>query len=266
MTSREPRQAREPGARSPEPRWFLPVLVASADGYRNLCRLVTRMKLRAPKGEGALALDELDGHTGGLVALAGREVLRARRYGVGGLLDRLVGIFGRGERLRGAAAASPARRGGRQRARSSISPGRTTCRSSPPTACGSPRPRIVRSSTCSRASTTASRSTRAGRRLARERRAVPEDAGADGGALQRSAAGDRRHRRARRSAAVHDGRSRLSLSRLSGARGRDADRRSCGASRRSARASGIARTTIAHARRSRASSISSRSWISPATS
>src|SRR5678815_4743837 len=43
--------------------WMLPVLVASADGYRNLCRLVTTMKLRAPKGEGALALEELDGYT-----------------------------------------------------------------------------------------------------------------------------------------------------------------------------------------------------------
>ena len=53
------------------------------------------MKLRAAKGEGALALEELEGHTTGLVAFAGREVLRARRYGVGGLLDRLVGIFGR---------------------------------------------------------------------------------------------------------------------------------------------------------------------------
>ena len=53
------------------------------------------MKLRAPKGEGALALEELDGHVGGLVALAGRELLRAGRYGVGGLLDRLVGMFGR---------------------------------------------------------------------------------------------------------------------------------------------------------------------------
>src|SRR6188474_2666247 len=30
--------------------WRLPVLVASADGYKNLCRLVTRMKMRAPKG------------------------------------------------------------------------------------------------------------------------------------------------------------------------------------------------------------------------
>ena len=75
--------------------FLLPVLCESADGYRNLCRLVTRMKLRAPKGEGALTLDELDGCTAGLVALAGRAALDGRRHGVGGLLDRLVGIFGR---------------------------------------------------------------------------------------------------------------------------------------------------------------------------
>jgi error-prone DNA polymerase len=90
-----PKPRPEPGARSLEPTWLLPVLIETPDGYRNLCRLITRMQLRAPKGEGALALEELDGHTAGLVALAGREVLRARRYGVGGLLDRLVGIFGR---------------------------------------------------------------------------------------------------------------------------------------------------------------------------
>src|SRR5688572_7865404 len=41
----------------------LPVLIESQQGYRNLCRLLTQMKLRAPKGEGALALEELDGHT-----------------------------------------------------------------------------------------------------------------------------------------------------------------------------------------------------------
>jgi error-prone DNA polymerase len=72
----------------------LPVLVASREGYRNLCRLVTRMKLRAAKGEGALSLDELDGHAGGLVALAGRTMLSGRQFGVGGFVDRLVGIFG----------------------------------------------------------------------------------------------------------------------------------------------------------------------------
>jgi error-prone DNA polymerase len=75
--------------------WRLPVLVASADGYRNLCRLVTRMKMRAAKGEGALAIEEFEGFTTGLVALAGRPVLDAHHYGVGGLLDRLVGLFGR---------------------------------------------------------------------------------------------------------------------------------------------------------------------------
>ncbi len=82
------------GARE-APRLFrLPVLVASRDGYRNLCRLVTRMKLSAPKGEGALTLEDLDGQVGGLVALAGRAVIDGPRYGIGGLIDRLVGIFG----------------------------------------------------------------------------------------------------------------------------------------------------------------------------
>jgi error-prone DNA polymerase len=89
--------------------WQLPVLVESADGYKNLCRLVTRMKMRASepgspprtparwggKGEGALVLDELDGFTTGLVALGGRALIDAQHYGVGGLLDRLVGLFGR---------------------------------------------------------------------------------------------------------------------------------------------------------------------------
>src|SRR4029453_17485172 len=72
----------------------LPVLIESHEGYRNLCRLVTRMKLRAPKGAGTLTLDELEGHVGGLVALAGRGLLSGRRFGVGGLIARTVGIFG----------------------------------------------------------------------------------------------------------------------------------------------------------------------------
>src|SRR5688572_2170092 len=76
-------------------KWQLPVLVASQEGYRNLCRLVTRMKMRAPKGEGALVIEELDGCTGGLIALGGRALLDGQRYGVGGMLDWLVGLFGR---------------------------------------------------------------------------------------------------------------------------------------------------------------------------
>jgi error-prone DNA polymerase len=74
----------------------VPVLVESAEGYGNLCRLITRMKMRAPKGEGALTLDELDGQTRGLIALAGRDLLGFQKYGVGGLIDPLVGVFGRG--------------------------------------------------------------------------------------------------------------------------------------------------------------------------
>ena len=77
--------------------WRLPVLVESPEGYRNLCRLLTRMKLAAPKGEGVLTLDDLDGFTTGLVALAGHGALMGHRYGVGGLLDRLVGLFGRSQ-------------------------------------------------------------------------------------------------------------------------------------------------------------------------
>ena len=74
---------------------YLPLLCESQEGYRNLCRLITRMKLRSPKGEGALTLDELEGRTAGLVALVGRAALDTRRFGVGGLIDRLVGLFGR---------------------------------------------------------------------------------------------------------------------------------------------------------------------------
>jgi error-prone DNA polymerase len=79
----------------PSPRWTLPVLVADAEGYRRLCRLITRANLRSPKGEATVTFDDLEGHTTGLVALIGREALRADRHGVGGLVDRIVGLFGR---------------------------------------------------------------------------------------------------------------------------------------------------------------------------
>ena len=78
-------------------RWTLPVLVSSVEGYRNLCRLITRAKLKAPKGESYLLLEDLVGHTAGLIALAGREALEAERHGVGGLVTQLVNCFGRGQ-------------------------------------------------------------------------------------------------------------------------------------------------------------------------
>ena len=93
---RGPHATHAPAPPRPHAPFFrLPVLVESTDGYRNLCRLVTRMKMRAPKGAGALALEDFEGSTGGLVAFAGRELLGPARYGVGGLIDPLIGLFGR---------------------------------------------------------------------------------------------------------------------------------------------------------------------------
>jgi len=83
------------GSRFSDSVFRLPVLIESQTGYKNLCRLLTMMKLRAEKGDGVLALDELDGRTAGLVALGGRAMLSGARFGVGGLVDRLVGVFGR---------------------------------------------------------------------------------------------------------------------------------------------------------------------------
>ena len=80
----------------------LPVLVEDRDGYRNLCRLVTSLKLGAPKGAGSLALDDLEPYAGGLVCLTGGRhgplaaaIARGDRERARGTLDRLVGIFGR---------------------------------------------------------------------------------------------------------------------------------------------------------------------------
>jgi len=47
-----------------------PLLVRSRVGYRNLCHLITRMKLRAKKYEGAATREEIAEHAEGLVCLA----------------------------------------------------------------------------------------------------------------------------------------------------------------------------------------------------
>jgi error-prone DNA polymerase len=47
-----------------------PLLVENRTGYQNLCRLVTRMKLRAKKGEGAATSEELAEFAKGLICLA----------------------------------------------------------------------------------------------------------------------------------------------------------------------------------------------------
>jgi error-prone DNA polymerase len=80
----------------------LPLLVEDREGYQNLCRLLTRVKMRAPKGEGAATIEELAEFAGGLVCLTGggrgpiataleRDGPPAGRD----LLERLVSIYGR---------------------------------------------------------------------------------------------------------------------------------------------------------------------------
>ena len=51
----------------------LPLLISSRSGYQNLCRLITRMKLRSKKGEGAVRENELAEHATGLICLTGGD-------------------------------------------------------------------------------------------------------------------------------------------------------------------------------------------------
>jgi error-prone DNA polymerase len=81
----------------------LPLLVSSRAGYQNLCRLITKMKLRAKKGEGAVCAEELQEHAHGLICLTGgAEGPLAAALQQGGLdearrrVDQLIGIFGAG--------------------------------------------------------------------------------------------------------------------------------------------------------------------------
>src|SRR5687768_8267884 len=67
----------------------LPVLVEKQIGYKNLCRLLTRAHLRAPKGEGTVRWDELPEFAEGLVALTGEDLLPEES------IARLLRIFGR---------------------------------------------------------------------------------------------------------------------------------------------------------------------------
>jgi error-prone DNA polymerase len=53
--------------------WRYPLLVESREGYQNLCRLITKMKLRAPKGKGDVSGAEVAECSRGLICLTGGE-------------------------------------------------------------------------------------------------------------------------------------------------------------------------------------------------
>jgi error-prone DNA polymerase len=79
----------------------VPVLVATRDGYRGLCALLTTAHLRSEKGEGRVSWAELAEARGGLVALTGDEEGPVRRAweekgsaAAGVAASRLASLFG----------------------------------------------------------------------------------------------------------------------------------------------------------------------------
>jgi error-prone DNA polymerase len=80
----------------------LALLAESRAGYRGLCRLITRVKARGPKGRTRATLDDLDGAGEGLVCLTGGmdgpltpDLLAGRPAAARATLERLARSFGR---------------------------------------------------------------------------------------------------------------------------------------------------------------------------
>lgn len=110
--------------------WRYPLLVETRAGYQNLCRLITRMKLRAKKGEGSVSPEEMAESAGGLICLTGgpegplaqalvRGSLAAatecvqqlcERFGRGNVYVELQRHFSRAEEARNQAAVAIARK------------------------------------------------------------------------------------------------------------------------------------------------------------
>src|SRR5580700_4624774 len=65
-----------------------PLLVENRTGYQNLCRLITSMKLRAPKGQARASEEELQRYSEGLVCLTGKGAATRARF------EKLLRIFG----------------------------------------------------------------------------------------------------------------------------------------------------------------------------
>jgi error-prone DNA polymerase len=80
----------------------LPLLISSRAGYQNLCRLITKMKSRAKKDEGAVFEHELQEHAEGLICLTGGDDgPLANALMTGGIeaaqkcVERLTQLFGK---------------------------------------------------------------------------------------------------------------------------------------------------------------------------
>jgi error-prone DNA polymerase len=80
------------------------LLCASQTGYRNLCQLITRFKMREQtKAEGAATLDDLEEFSSGLICLTGGDegplaaaLAQEGRTGARKIAERLLAIYGSG--------------------------------------------------------------------------------------------------------------------------------------------------------------------------
>ncbi len=88
-----------------------PLLAETREGYQNLCRLITRMKLRARKGEGAATLEELAEFARGLVCITRRPDARLLEiFGRGNVYAEIERHYSREEEARNQAVVERARR------------------------------------------------------------------------------------------------------------------------------------------------------------
>jgi error-prone DNA polymerase len=90
-----------------------PLLAENRTGYQNLCRLITRLKMRAKKGEGAATPEEFAEFAEGLVCLAARPDARiADLFGAKNVYVELQRHYHRAEEARNQALLDFARRHG----------------------------------------------------------------------------------------------------------------------------------------------------------
>ncbi|MGC2403365.1 MAG: error-prone DNA polymerase [Acidobacteriaceae bacterium] len=90
-----------PHQHAPEPA-RLPLLCTSRTGYQNLCRLITRFKMREKtKGEGAATFQDLQQYSSGMICMTGGEegplaaaLMRGGESEAVRVTEKLVGIFG----------------------------------------------------------------------------------------------------------------------------------------------------------------------------
>ena len=187
-----------------------PLLAESRRGYQNICRLTTRMKMRATKGGGSIEERELEEFADGLIFMTGGEhgplTAALRRGGLAEARQTLASArahFRPRQYLRRTAAAFSIATKKPSIIAPSIWPASSSFPFSPPTVCVTPRAtsrEILDVFTCLRHYRTLET---AGRSAHPQCRAASEIAEGNDGAIPRSSRSHRQHQRAVLTARIH---------------------------------------------------------------